>query len=200
MYGVVEIFDSVQGEGMFMGCPATFIRLVGCNLACSWCDTNFTEGTPMTAEEIVEDVTHPFVVITGGEPALHDLQPLLLALKAKGKFVAIETNGTLPVRSVYKQLIDWIACSPKPDNNYEIAEGCIPDELKFVVDETFHICKIPFKYMDSNDPHWAIPIWLQPQGFDMKQSAEKAYRIVTQDVQTGRLRLGIQMHKLLDLR
>lgn len=199
MYKVVEIFDSVQGEGVFMGCPATFIRLAACNLSCSWCDTNFEHFDEMEIKDIVAQATHPFVVITGGEPTIHDLQPLLVELKKQAKFIAIETNGTNPVRVVYKNLIDWVTCSPKPDNKYVIDEGCIPDELKYVVDDVFHISRIPWKYMDPNCSEWAVPIWLQPEGSNMQESAQKAFSIVTQDVKTGRLRLGIQMHKLLNL-
>lgn len=200
MLKIVEVFNSVQGEGKFLGCPCTFIRLAGCNKVCSFCDTDWVQYTEKSVAEIRELVNNPFVVITGGEPTLQDLRPLLEALKQDGKFVAIETNGTYPVKKEYGDLISWISCSPKYDDGYKIVEGCSPNELKYVVDEHFFVGKIPLEYMNENRPEWNVPIWLQPQGFDMEASAKRAYEIVTQDKYVGRLRLGIQMHKLLNLK
>ncbi|MBQ1874390.1 MAG: radical SAM protein [Paludibacteraceae bacterium] len=117
-YRVNEIFYTLQGEGAHMGIPAVFIRLSGCNLRCPWCDTDFAEAMPMTAEEIVGEALALYdipnerrrmVVLTGGEPSLQVDSALVDALHAAGFYICIETNGTHPL----PEGIDWITCSPK---------------------------------------------------------------------------------------
>lgn len=97
---VIEIFDSIEGEGKRMGQLATFIRLAGCNLRCSYCDTTYSydeeKAVEMTIEEIVSRVTYPSVTVTGGEPLIHkDIRSLIAALCSKGSSVNIETNGSV---------------------------------------------------------------------------------------------------------
>ena len=81
---VNEIFYSLQGEGYHTGTPAVFLRFSGCNLACPFCDTDFSDSTPMTAEEILAAVTAfpaHHIVLTGGEPLLQVDNQLLIMLK-----------------------------------------------------------------------------------------------------------------------
>lgn len=114
MKKINEIFYSLQGEGCFTGTPAVFIRFSGCNLQCDFCDTAHQEGVWMSDQEIIEEVENypaAHVVFTGGEPGLQLTRELVLALKEKGKFIQIETNGTV----VLPEGIDWITCSPKPE-------------------------------------------------------------------------------------
>lgn len=99
-YPVCEIFTSLQGEGTRLGAPATFVRLAGCNLHCSWCDTAYAwkegERSPSTelgAEAIASRIRSRAVVLTGGEPMLHDLGPLLSELAEA--HVTVETNATI---------------------------------------------------------------------------------------------------------
>lgn len=109
---VNEIFYSLQGEGRFTGTPAVFLRLSGCNLTCSFCDTQHLEHVDMSEEEIVETVkAFParHIVITGGEPTLQLTDSLIDKLHEEGFFVQIETNGTRHVSAG----IDWVTCSPK---------------------------------------------------------------------------------------
>ena len=123
-----EIFYSLQGEGFHTGTPAVFIRLSGCNLRCDFCDTDFTAFTPMTVEEIVAEVVkYPAktIILTGGEPSLQNILPLIDTLHQAGKKVHIETNGTRPLPAT----IDWITCSPKPGGKLALTR-C--DELKIV--------------------------------------------------------------------
>lgn len=102
---VVEIFNSIEGEGIRAGFPATFIRLYGCNLRCSYCDTPYgyegNDYTEMTAQEIVEKVEGfrcSKITLTGGEPLIHPgVFELLLDLTNKGYEVNIETNGSINV-------------------------------------------------------------------------------------------------------
>ena len=98
---VNEIFRSIQGESTYSGCLCTFIRLTGCNLRCSYCDTAYAyeQGEEMTIPEVLERVeqygTH-LVEITGGEPLLQEETPRLAqALLAAGHQVLVETNGSL---------------------------------------------------------------------------------------------------------
>ncbi len=114
-YKVNEIFHSLQGEGFNQGKEAIFIRLAGCNLSCNWCDTNHHTFTQYSVEEIMADIARYnciSVILTGGEPSIHALEPLLHTLKASGYWVAIETNGTSNLNR-YDGMIDYIALSPK---------------------------------------------------------------------------------------
>ncbi|HTV49358.1 MAG TPA: 7-carboxy-7-deazaguanine synthase QueE [Phycisphaerae bacterium] len=118
---IAEIFNSIQGEGKFTGTPSIFIRTSGCNLRCTWCDTPYASWTPrgdnMNVDEILakvqqDDTKH--VVITGGEPMIQqELQELAKQLRRLGKFVTVETAGT-----VWQEVpIDLASISPKLSNS-----------------------------------------------------------------------------------
>ena len=112
MRKINEIFYSLQGEGYHTGTPAVFIRFSGCNLKCSFCDTQHEAGTLMTDDEIIAEVSkYPAVtvILTGGEPSLWIDDALIDRLHKAGKYVCIETNGTRPL----PESIDWVTCSPK---------------------------------------------------------------------------------------
>lgn len=100
---VIEIFDSIDGEGIYTGCLATFIRLAGCNLRCRYCDTkySFTGGTKMSIDEIIEQVDaigNKHITLTGGEPLIHrEVEKLINRLCEKGYTVNIETNGSVNI-------------------------------------------------------------------------------------------------------
>src|SRR3990172_1530827 len=101
-----EIFKSIQGESSFAGLPCTFIRLAGCNLRCSYCDTVYAyePSSELTVEEILAEVAAlscPLVEITGGEPLLQEeVYPLMAELLRQGYQVLLETNGTVDLASV----------------------------------------------------------------------------------------------------
>jgi 7-carboxy-7-deazaguanine synthase len=101
-----EIFLSIQGEGILMGVPTTFIRLSGCNLRCQWCDTQYAydEGVEMTSDEILQKVKeHPtsHVCITGGEPLLQEESfGLVQKLHDQGFQVTVETNGSQTIQEL----------------------------------------------------------------------------------------------------
>ncbi len=193
-YPVIEIFTSIQGEGFHMGKGAAFIRLAGCNLHCSWCDTpaafDVKSAVQMSASEIVSyaEMPHDHVVITGGEPTLYNLNPLIVELHKAGKYVAIETNGTNPIPSEWK--IDWITASPKPESNYSLQ--CKANELKYIVDDHFTVDCIAAN---------AVPEGLTFLQVESGRSAsfQKAYQLIHQYPEK-RLRLGIQLHKIFGLR
>jgi 7-carboxy-7-deazaguanine synthase len=132
-YPIVEIFHSVQGEGYHTGTPSIFIRFGGCNLQCSWCDTDFSKWDRMSITEIMtilEQWTTRRIIYTGGEPAMQKLRPLSNELHSKGYNIAIETNGTIELK---EGLVDWICVSPKdmlyPEFSIKQRKG---DELKVV--------------------------------------------------------------------
>ena len=127
-YRVNEIFDSIQGEGANLGKKVTFVRLAGCNLSCKWCDTEYNSYYELTAEEITLSCGEN-VIITGGEPTIHNLIPLLQKLKKQNKWVGIETNGTNDITGIRKY-IDYIAFSPKENTHKSFIENA--DEIRIV--------------------------------------------------------------------
>lgn len=102
---VIEIFDSIDGEGKYAGELATFIRLAGCNLRCKYCDTGYalqeSSGKEMTIPEIITKVNkigNKHITLTGGEPLIHkDVKILIDALISNGYQINIETNGSIPI-------------------------------------------------------------------------------------------------------
>ena len=102
---MVEIFDSIEGEGKRAGAPATFIRLAGCNLRCSFCDTTYSFGENendykiMSVEEIMARINprFSFVTLTGGEPLLAPKVDILIKRLAQYNQVNIETNGSVDI-------------------------------------------------------------------------------------------------------
>lgn len=136
MYKVNEVFETIQGEGVYTGVPAVFLRLQGCGVGCAWCDTkhtwpederdrcSFGEIIAKTAESVrwsacsVDDIiehyqssyTAKHIVITGGEPCNYNLQPLIRAFETIGCHCQVETSGT-----AYIQVSEhtWVTVSPK---------------------------------------------------------------------------------------
>lgn len=190
-YPIVEVFESIQGEGTFLGLGASFIRLAGCNLRCPWCDTEHSFDVQAASRLSVDAIlgtwrfTQPLVVITGGEPTLYDLGPLVRELKKLGKYVTLETNGTNPVPDEWG--IDWVTVSPKPGSNYAI--NCRADELKYVVDDDFEIGVIQTERVPLRH------IYLQVES-GRPESAARAFTLVTMNPHLN-LRVGVQLHKVL---
>ena len=144
-YRVNELFTSIQGEGFYMGVPSVFIRLQGCTVGCTWCDTKYTwkaGGKRMTVPEIMAygslaAVQH--VVITGGEPTIWDLDPLMDALWREGHYIQLETSGQNMLKGEFKP--DWITWSPKRRLDYRCPAALLGyvDEVKWVVDEELRL-------------------------------------------------------------
>jgi 7-carboxy-7-deazaguanine synthase len=142
---ITEIFRSIQGESTRAGLPCTFIRMTGCNLRCTWCDTaySFYGGTPMTLDQVlrkVADFGGKLVEITGGEPLLQQpVYPLMDRLLAEGYRVMLETSGERPISKVPREVIKIVdvKCpdSGEPDTfHIENLRRLAPhDELKFVI-------------------------------------------------------------------
>lgn len=199
-YPVVEIFESIQGEGSWMGRPVTFIRLGGCNLSCPWCDTDFTKFTRMDVPEIVAACGYRDVVITGGEPTIHNLRDLLIGLKTfvvtpngvRMRQIAIETNGTHSLAG-YRKFLDWVVCSPKPQSKWDMVEGVYPDEIKYVVDKDWTPDKIPASILQEYHGR----IWLQPEASEMELRWKEALKYC---LENDAFRVGCQLHKFMNVR
>ena len=109
---IIEIYKSIQGESSFAGLPCIFVRLAGCNLRCTWCDSEytFTGGRRMSLDEVMDEVQKlarvKLVEITGGEPMLQEREvvPLMEKLLADGYEVLIETSGERPLTDVPKSV------------------------------------------------------------------------------------------------
>ena len=135
-YRIVEIFESLQGEGWNTGMPAVFIRLGKCNLACAWCDTDYLKFGMMPLSAILgrlKNYSARNIIITGGEPTIQpQLDALLDALKAAGYRLCIETNGLNPAPAQ----IDYVATSPKACYAAKYEKNCIEaaDEVRIVAD------------------------------------------------------------------
>jgi 7-carboxy-7-deazaguanine synthase len=115
---ISEIFYSLQGEGAKTGTPAIFIRFAGCNLNCSFCDTNKDIKEKLSANEIMERISeYPAenVILTGGEPLMQNLEDLINKLYSMDYIISLETNGTFYPDWFDKLInkIDWITISPK---------------------------------------------------------------------------------------
>jgi len=130
-FQVSELFTSIQGEGEVIGMPSHFIRLYRCDLTCSWCDSKYTwlrqdqaverkDYTSMSAEEILgwlrKEPRAPLVTLTGGEPMLQPLLPLVAALDTRGYQVVVETNGLHRPEQTLRELVRYWAVSPKLKN------------------------------------------------------------------------------------
>lgn len=124
---IAEIFYSIQGEGALTGVPSVFVRTSGCNLRCVWCDTKYASWTPEHRDVAIDEVlaqvarfTARHVVLTGGEPMTAEgIHALAAGLKAQGKHITIESNGTVAPGGI---AADLASISPKLRNSEADAE------------------------------------------------------------------------------
>lgn len=136
MLPLVEEFYSVQGEGCNTGKAAYFIRVGGCDICCSWCDTKHSWNAALhplvPVESIVSNVMAAgadSVVVTGGEPLMWNMDPLCRLLKANGIKTFLETSGAYPLTGTW----DWITLSPKKGSPPMPEIWSMADELKVVI-------------------------------------------------------------------
>jgi organic radical activating enzyme len=188
MLQLSEIFYSIQGEGTWTGTPAVFVRLAGCNLACDFCDTDYSTKFFASVREIVAKVRElggdcPMVVLTGGEPlAQRETLDLIEALRRDGRRVHIESNGT-----IFTQLPDdvWLCVSPKERVDRRMAQRA--NEAKLIVDS-----RVPTEHLDlfAEKP----TILLQPEG---NKPANVAIALEYAKSHPQRFRLSLQTHKFI---
>ena len=146
---ITEIYKSIQGESTHTGLPCVFVRLTGCNLRCSWCDSEytFTGGHRMTMEEVAEEVGQlspgGLVEITGGEPMLQEREvvPLMQRLLDDGYTVLLETSGERPLQRVPKGVVKIVDVKCPNSGEYDsfdlqnLEALDSPDEVKFVLSD-----------------------------------------------------------------
>jgi len=202
VFPVFEIFHSWQGEGTHAGRSAFFIRLAGCPIRCPWCDSagtwNADDAQKFSAETLAEKASAArpdFVVITGGEPAIHDLSPLCDALHAANLHVHIETSGAFPIRGK----IDWITLSPKTRRLPLSENWSLADEVKIIVPATeeldFWLEKISRERLRPSASVWLHPEWAQ------RENPRVLGAISACVCERGfPFRAGWQLHKLFNAR
>lgn len=192
-----EIFYSLQGEGINAGRAAIFIRLAKCNLRCSFCDTDFDEGTEMSLSELEEAIKgfeSRFIIWTGGEPTLQLNEETLMHFRLLGYEQAIETNGTRrPPRG-----LDYITCSPKPEAMKVLHES-FPNgvsEFRFPIgaegDLPPAIEKLPLA-----KAYLVSPIFVGDKMGELDQRALD--RCIDFVKRNPRWRLSMQLHKLINI-
>ena len=212
--GTVEvhsIFNTIQGEGPYVGVPAVFVRLAGCNIQCPNCDTEYTKGryaaTPEAVVQQIWSVRSPntkLVVITGGEPFRQPLGPLVRHLLFCGFQVQIETNGTLFQDLPYEDIT--VVCSPKTGSINRLLASKL-NALKYVVDaRSLGSDWLPERALDHGSSLLARPpkdftgrIYLQP--YDSEDSTENLIHqrtTVSACMATG-YTLCLQTHKIIGL-
>jgi organic radical activating enzyme len=197
MKRINKIFYSLQGEGRNTGRAAVFIRFAGCNLRCSFCDTEFESYREMTEEDIltvIRDYPSHFVVLTGGEPTLQVDETFVDFLHQHGYEVAMESNGTRPAPSN----LDWLTVSPKVsrDGRYEVRGERLPDEIKIVFDENTN----PEAILSPLTTHHSPLLYLQPcDTGDPVRNKGITQACVEYIKAHPQWRLSLQTHKLIDI-
>ncbi len=195
-YPVMEYFYTIQGEGYWSGTPAYFIRLAGCDVGCSWCDVkeswNADDHSKMSVAELTHEVLKSkalHIVITGGEPAMYDLTPLVIEMKSLGLRIHIETSGA------HKLVGDWhwICLSPKKFKPPVESIYQKSNELKIIV-----VNKSDFKFAEE---HAALVsdncrLYLQPEW----SKRDKITQLVIEYVKENpRWSISLQTHKYLNI-
>lgn len=194
LYPISEIFYSIQGEGRNTGMPAWFIRFAGCNLNCPWCDTNHSQKIERKESYILNAIKSNScqnVILTGGEPTIHNLKPLLLLLKENHYYVAIETNGTNDLLKYrIEALLSWVTVSPK---SLPIAVGCKVEEIKVVWPSELDLKQaeeVPADYY-----------YLQPRDEKgVSHSKDNLLKTMSMVMNNPRWRLSLQTQKMIGLR
>jgi len=219
-YKINELFETIQGEGAFTGQPSIFIRLQGCPVECSWCDTKHTwpinledrvstnamldeadeseKWAEMTETQIIELVKNKgyrakHIVITGGEPCMVDLTPLCLAFETLNYSCQIETSGTFEVNTSEQC---WVTVSPKINmrGGFKILNSAMhrANEIKHPVATEQHVDELKSLLKEHNITH--TPVYLQP----ISQKA-RATELAIETCIANNWRLSVQVHKYLGI-
>jgi organic radical activating enzyme len=192
MFSITEIFESIQGEGFFVGTPALFIRLAGCNLECSWCDTDHREVFTLPLSLLCDVIQHSkrsHVVITGGEPTLQEgITDVIDYAISIGKTVQIETNGTTELDLSIPEL--YVTVSPK-DPSFIRRQG---NELKLVWDpDKWAVPNLAALRKDTDFHHYYLqPIWL-----NHRSNIDDVVAVL---LNISDWRLSLQTHKYIGVR
>ena len=193
LWKVSEIFYSIQGEGQHTGMPAVFLRLSGCSMNCSFCDTKyaFGSGKEMGQDALLKDLAQypaKAVIITGGEPTEQDLPALIALLKAHGYTVHLETNGA---NDCDVSQADFVCVSPKKYVSPEMLKKA--DIIKIVVGQDTDLTDLK-KYYAYENAHTRI--YLQPES-NKQENIDLCVKLLKEHPSA---RLSLQMHKLINIR
>jgi 7-carboxy-7-deazaguanine synthase len=218
---ITEIFRSIQGEGTRAGLPCVFVRLTGCNLRCTWCDTAyaFHGGKKMSVEEVLTRVDElagrqadgravvPTVELTGGEPLLQEeIYPLAEKLLAAGYTVLIETSGERSIARLPKDVIKIVDVKCPDSGEADTFLGsnldalCKQDEVKFVIStrRDYEFAREFTKEHRLGERVMAVlfsPVFADPAG---KWEALEPRTMVEWILEDGLpVRLGLQLHKFV---
>jgi 7-carboxy-7-deazaguanine synthase len=221
---VVEIFHSIQGEGIRSGEMSTFIRFAGCNLRCSWCDTPYSwsaegvrEAEKFELEQLAEQVRESSVVLTGGEPMLHArrLGALIEAMRASGvNHITVETNATIFDRDLADKVDLW-SLSPKLAGSGEVPDPeCIRSwieaardrmQLKFVIADSQSDWAAMWALLEETGLPADVPLLVQPDGLrdDYDVALRELAELVAADTalfsespRRARVRVTPQVHRI----
>jgi organic radical activating enzyme len=192
----MELFYSLQGEGYHQGKAAFFIRLAGCDVGCVWCDVkdswDASKHPVLSVEEIVAAAAaYPsrIAIVTGGEPLLHQLDPLTTALKAAGFQTHIETSGSSPMSGSW----DWVCLSPKKFKAALPEAVKAANELKVVV---FNNSDFAFANSFVNDVDSDCKKYLQPE---WEKSDAMTPLVIEYIKQHPSWELSAQLHKYIQV-
>ena len=222
VYKVIEIFGSIDGEGRRAGELTTFIRLSGCNLKCSWCDTAYSQdghcGELMGLDDImkkVHEIGYNNITVTGGEPLIHNKIDVLLAQLSAGGFdVNVETNGSQDPspyinNPIYKNVwftIDYKSKSSgmqkamKIENFYDLTER---DVIKFVVGSKEEL-EDAKSFLSQLESHWSyygfkgrtVPLIYFSPVFGIIDPVE-IVDFMKENHLSKRVRVQLQLHKII---
>ncbi|MCO5234172.1 MAG: 7-carboxy-7-deazaguanine synthase QueE [Chitinophagales bacterium] len=193
---IMEQFYTLQGEGRYAGYPAYFVRLAGCDVGCVWCDVkeSWTVSPEqwMSIDDIVNKILESptkIVVITGGEPAMYDLNPLTALLKEKGLQIHLETSGAYPLKGKF----DWITVSPKKFKSPLQEVVSQAHELKVVI---FHQSDFLWAEKNAKMTNSSCVLLLQSEW----SKKNKFYTSLIDYIKTHpQWSLSVQTHKYLDI-
>lgn len=200
---VYETFYTWQGEGVHMGRAAFFVRTFGCPIQCPWCDSAGTwhpdwvpEKVDRFSPEVLANSARAtraeFVVVTGGEPTIHDLAPLTSALRQVGQPAHLETAGAFPIRGDFA----WVTLSPKWAKLPLVENLERADELKLIVENETSIARWWEKIGVSVR---ARHVWLHPEWSQRENPA--VLRSISDWIKAhaGPFRAGYQLHRLFNV-
>lgn len=220
-YKINEIFESLQGEGAHTGVPAIFVRLQGCPVGCSWCDTKHTWDVDPDRQKSASDVmaqqresadwfevdsdqllaifrdkgyTAKVVILTGGEPCMYDLTEISANLINSGYAVHVETSGTFDVVVDEKA---WVTVSPKVDmkGGYAVLDSALnrADEIKHPIAMEKHVEELD-ELLNRLDTERKPLIYLQPIS-----QQQRATELAIKTCIARNWRLSLQTHKFIGI-
>ena len=193
-YQVMEHFGTLQGEGYHTGRAAYFIRLSGCDVGCVWCDVKESwdvgAGKAYSLEEIKAlSNGFDFIVLTGGEPAMHDLTGLTDMLHQEKKYISLETSGCYELNGA----VDWYTFSPKKFKKPHPEAYEKADELKVVI---YHPSDLAWAEEHAEQVNEQCLLYMQPEWSKKDQLQELIIDFIKRN---PRWRLSLQTHKYINI-